>query len=146
MNKEAIIQKIGSELLTEGPNVLPTEVTLRGENVMLSSSTAVQPGDKIFVYSLTSGLASLTEKNIDFTAEQWIEAQGYTSVRLISLLDIEQKLSAFNKTSIKMTAVRSWIDSILSVYVQSPVAQSNWTPAPFTFEETIQDAFNALVS
>jgi hypothetical protein len=146
MTDEQIIQKIGSEILTDGPNIPDTEIIVRGSEVLLASTTTLQPGDKVFIYSLNLGTATLKEKNINFTAEQWIEAQGYTSVRLISLLDIEQKLSALNKTSAKMTAVRSWIDSILSVYVQSPVAQSNWTPAPFTFEETIQDAFNALVS
>ncbi len=146
MNQETIIQKIGSELLTDGPNVSPTEIILRGENIFLASSTTVQPGDKIFVYSLTLGLAKLEEKPFIFTAEEWIEAQGYTSVRLISLLDIEQKLSALNKVSSKLSSVRQWIDSMLASYVQNPTSQSNWPTAPFSYEETIQDAFQALAS
>ena len=146
MNEQEIIQKIGSELLTDGPSIFPTEIIVRGQNVLLLSGTSIQNGDKVFIYELNFGVATLKEKNIEYTAEQWISFQGYSSMRLITLLDLEAKLNASNKSSIKLQSVRSWMDSLLAAYVQHQSPQVSWTIAPFSFEETVQDAFQVLVS
>jgi hypothetical protein len=146
MNEQEIIRKIGSELLTDGPNVPATEVVVRNQDVLLASNTQIQNGDKLFVYELNLGVATLKSKNIDYTAEQWINAQGYSSIRLITLLDLEVKLNALNRSSSKLQAVRSWIDTLLATYVQNQSSQVNWTAAPFSFEETVQEAFQALAN
>lgn len=146
MSEQEIIQKIGSELLTEGPSTPATEIIVRGENVFLSSSTPIQNGDRVFVYELNFGEATLKEKNVEYTAEQWINFQGYSSIRLITLLDLEAKLMASNKSSFKLQSVRSWIDTLLAAYIQNSSPQVAWTYAPFSFEETVQEAFQVLAS
>jgi hypothetical protein len=79
-----------------------------------------------------------------FTAEQWIDGQGYTAIRLISLLDAEVKLNAANKTSPKMSAVRAWLDSMLGSYALDQTPKTNWPNAPYSYEETIQEAITTL--
>jgi hypothetical protein len=74
------------------------------------------------------------------TAEEWIDSQGYTAIRLISLLDAEAKLKAVNKESSKLNAVRQWLDSILGSYAIDPTPKNNWPTSPYSYEETIQDA------
>jgi hypothetical protein len=74
------------------------------------------------------------------TAEEWIDSQGYTAIRLISLLDAETKLKAANKESAKLNAVRQWLDFILGSYAIDPTPKNNWPTSPYSYEETIQDA------
>jgi len=81
-----------------------------------------------------------------YTAEQWSDGQGYTAIRLISLLDAEAKLMATNKTSAKMMAVRSWLDSILGQFAINPTPQSDWVSTPYGYEETIQEAITTLTA
>lgn len=146
MTNKEIIQKIGEELLTSGPNIPPTEIVVRGNNVFLASSVTLEESDEIFIYTLNFGTATLESKTIKYTAEEWINNQGYSSLRLISLLDLEAKLTAASKTAAKLQAVRNWIDSVLSSYVQNPSPKLAWSPAPYTFEETIQEAYQVLAN
>lgn len=81
-----------------------------------------------------------------YYAEEWIEREGYPAMRLISLKDLEEKLSFANKNSDKLTAVRSWIDGILMIYATNPAPRSDWATAPFSFESVVQDAFIVLGS
>jgi hypothetical protein len=78
------------------------------------------------------------------TAEKWIERQGFPAIRLVTLMDLEGKLAATGKTSAKLTAVRSWLDTILGAFASSPEPRNNWPQAPFGFEETVQDAASKL--
>jgi hypothetical protein len=80
------------------------------------------------------------------TAEEWIDIQGYTAIRLISLLDAETKLKVSNKESAKLNAVRQWLDSILGSYAIDPTPKNNWPNAPYVYEETIQDAIATLTA
>lgn len=78
------------------------------------------------------------------TAEEWLSSQGYSSMRLVTLLDLENQLSAVLGSSPKLTAVRAWINGILATFIQNPAPRADWPPAPFTFEETTQEAWLAL--
>jgi hypothetical protein len=78
------------------------------------------------------------------TAEEWLNFEEYTAMRLISLLDAEAKLLAAGKSSPKLNAVRSWINQIMAGYVANPQPRNDWTVAPFHYQETIDEAFNIL--
>lgn len=79
-----------------------------------------------------------------FTAEEWLAAQGYSSIRLVALLDLEGKLAKAGGVSVKLASVRTWIDGVLASFIQNPAPNSSWPAAPFTFEETTQEAWQAL--
>lgn len=79
-----------------------------------------------------------------YSADAWLSICGYTSIRLLTLTDVEFKLNAAGKTAPKLTAVRSWVDSVLMQFAANPTAQSGWTDQPYEFEETIQEALNIL--
>lgn len=81
-----------------------------------------------------------------FTAEQWLDARGFNSTRLVTLLDLESQLKAASATSPKLAGARMWINGILASFLQSPVPRSDWPEPPFNFEETTQEAFAALTS
>jgi hypothetical protein len=87
---------------------------------------------------------SVTEKL--FSAEEWLNAQGYSSIRLVTLLDLENKLKELNKSSQKLTDIRTWIDFILLSFIQNNEPKNDWQPAPHLFEDTVQDVFNVLNS
>jgi hypothetical protein len=69
-----------------------------------------------------------------FTAEAWLEAQGYGAIRLLGLLDLEGQFG--QQAPPKMQAVRAWINSIRAQYAET---KSDWQPAPHTFESTMQE-------
>jgi hypothetical protein len=78
------------------------------------------------------------------TAEKHIEREGYPAIRLVTLIDLEGKLAQAGKTSAKLTAARSWLDSILGAFASNPEPRNDWPSAPFGFEETVQDAASKL--
>ena len=69
-----------------------------------------------------------------FTAETWLENQGYGAMRILGLLDLESKFGG--QAPPKMQAVRAWINSIRAQYAET---KSDWQPAPHTFESTMQE-------
>ena len=79
-----------------------------------------------------------------YSADEWLTNQGYNSVILIALLDLENKLKEQNKSSSKLTSVRSWINGILSEYISNPEPKNDWSSCPFNPQETIAEAFAAL--
>ena len=82
-----------------------------------------------------------------YTAEQWLAKEGVGSDRQPTLLYLKLKLDAAGKVSAKLNATQNFLNLILTEYAQNPSAQkSDWTPAPFTFEETIQEALTILNS
>jgi hypothetical protein len=84
-----------------------------------------------------------TEK---YTAEQWITKSGYTATRLISLLDLEMKLTQSNKTADKMIAVRQWLNGLLQVFAVDTIPHTTWPGAPYSYEDTIQEALAVLAT
>lgn len=80
-----------------------------------------------------------------FTAEAWLDNQGYTALRLLTCLDLEGKLRAVGATSAKLAATRQWIDGITLAAAMNPDATaSNWPPAPFAFDTVVQEAIQTL--
>jgi len=77
-------------------------------------------------------------------AEQWLKSQGYDATQLVTFTDMERQLAAAGKTSAKMTAVRAWANQILAEYIATPESKPSWIPAPYSFNEAITEAFNAL--
>jgi hypothetical protein len=82
----------------------------------------------------------------EYTAEQFLNQSGFSSIRLLTLLDIEGKLKSAGKSSPKMDAVRTWIDSILMQFAMNPEPKSDWPTRPYLFEETVQEALSILNS
>lgn len=80
------------------------------------------------------------------SADQWIEKQGFSSLRVIALMDAENKLAVANKNSAKLTAIRNWLDSVAISYIQNPMPRQDWPIAPFSFNETMQEALAALTT
>lgn len=78
------------------------------------------------------------------TAEKHIESEGFPAIRLVTLMDLEGKLAQAGETSVKLTAVRSWLDSILGAFAANPEPRNDWPKAPFGFEETVQEAATKL--
>jgi hypothetical protein len=93
--------------------------------------------------SQVSSTAFITDK---YTGEEWITKSGYTATRLISLLDLEMKLFQTNKTSDKMVAVRQWLNNLLQAVAVDTTSHLVWPEAPYSYEDTIQDALTVLAS
>jgi hypothetical protein len=79
-----------------------------------------------------------------YTANAWLEKEGYGPTQLVTLLDIQGKLIVAGKSSFKLDTVREWTDVILAEFVQDESPKENWGNAPYGFSETVIDAFNAL--
>lgn len=79
-----------------------------------------------------------------YTAEKWLSKQGYGATQLVTLLDLYAALSIANKTSAKLNAVKAWTNRILGEYVQNNEPKENWEVAPFTFNETVIEAYQEL--
>jgi hypothetical protein len=86
------------------------------------------------------------EEYYGMSAEAWLSYKGYTSIRLLTLLDIERKLEVAGKTAPKLTAVRGWIDSILMQFAIHPEPKISWDEPPYEFEPTLQEALTILNS
>lgn len=81
---------------------------------------------------------------VKYNAEEWLKNQGYDATQLVTFTDMERQLAEASKSSPKMSSVRTWANGILAEYVTNPVSKSDWTPAPFTFNQAITEAFNLL--
>jgi hypothetical protein len=81
-----------------------------------------------------------------YTANAWLEKEGYGPTQLVTLLDLTAQLQAVGKASPKLDAVKSWTNIILAEYVQSQTPKEDWGNPPFSFSETVTEAFNILNS
>jgi len=81
-----------------------------------------------------------------WTAEEWLNKEGYNSTALVTLLDLNGQLIAAGKSSPKLTAVKSWTDGMIASYAADPAPKSDWTNAPYGFTETTQEAVAILNS
>jgi hypothetical protein len=79
-----------------------------------------------------------------YTADQWLSKEGYGPTQLVTLLDLAAQLQAAGKVSEKLNAVKAWTNTILAEYVQSPEPKEDWGSAPFSFNDTVIDAFQQL--
>ena len=79
-----------------------------------------------------------------YTANAWLEKEGYGPTQLVTLLDLAAQLAAAGKVSEKLNSVKAWTNTILAEYVQSPEPKENWGAAPFSFNDTVAEAFSLL--
>lgn len=79
-----------------------------------------------------------------YTAEQWLTKEGYGATQLVTLLDLYAALSAAGKASVKLNAVKVWTNSVLGEYVQNAQPKEDWGTAPFSFNETVIEAYQEL--
>ncbi len=81
------------------------------------------------------------------TAEAHLAQQGYTPLRLLTCLDLEQKLWKSNAASPKLAAVRVWLDNLTLAAAANPdEARPDWPAAPFAFEQVLAESLAALNS
>ena len=81
-----------------------------------------------------------------YTAEEWLENQAYTPLRLLTCLDLEGKLRSKGGTSPKLAAIRQWLDEITLAAAFNPNAvTSTWPSAPFAFDVVVQEAITQLI-
>lgn len=81
-----------------------------------------------------------------YTAEQWLEKEGYNSTAIVTLLDLNGKLIAAGKSSVKLNAVKNWTDGMIASYAADPSPKSDWTNAPYGFTETAKEVVQILGS
>lgn len=145
MDKQQVIEKIARDVFPDGPTVAESTVAVVGDAVVLFDPTSAVEPDAVYAFSQVDGVCSLVDVAKQ-TAEQWLAKQGYSSLSLVTLLDLEAKLTAAQKTSAKLAATRAWVNGILGAYVQDPAPRYVWPTAPYTFNETTTEAFVLLSS
>jgi hypothetical protein len=79
-----------------------------------------------------------------YNAEQWLTKEGYGATQLVTLLDLYASLTAKGKSSEKLNAVKAWTNAILGEYVQNNQPKEDWGTAPFSFNETVIEAYQEL--
>jgi hypothetical protein len=82
-----------------------------------------------------------------FTADEWVDAQGFAGKRPTTLLYLKLKLDAAQLTSAKLAAVQGWLDAMIVAGVTAPdEKRSDYPAAPFSFEEASGEALQTLNS
>lgn len=82
-----------------------------------------------------------------FTADQWVDAQGFDGKRPTTLLYLKLQLDAAQKSSPKLAAVQAWLDGMIVAGVMNPdEARSDYPAAPYSFAEASGEALTVLNS
>jgi len=82
-----------------------------------------------------------------FTADEWVDAQGFAGKRPTTLLYLKLQIDAAQKTSAKLAAVQAWLDGMIVAGVTAPEEKrSDYPTAPYSFEESSQQALSVLAS
>jgi hypothetical protein len=80
-----------------------------------------------------------------FTADEWVDAQGFYGKRPTTLLYLKLQLDAAQKTSLKLAAVQGWLDAMIVAGVTAPdEKRGDYPAAPFSFEESSAQALSVL--
>ena len=80
-----------------------------------------------------------------YTAEGFLDSQGFGGNRPTTLLYFKMQLQALSKTCARLDEVQQWVDSLIALGAQDLDAlHSNLPPAPYSFAEVIQDALATL--
>jgi hypothetical protein len=83
----------------------------------------------------------------NYTADEWVDAQGFSGKRPTTLLYLKLQLDAAQKTSPKLAAVQGWLDAMIVAGVTAPdEKRSDYPAAPFSFEEASGEALQTLNS
>jgi hypothetical protein len=82
-----------------------------------------------------------------YSAEDWIQEQGFTSLQIQALTRLEANILNSGKAlgSI-MIAVKSWLEGIMFESALNPESKSNWPVAPATYIQASQEAAQTLSS
>ena len=82
-----------------------------------------------------------------FTADAWVDAQGFDGKRPTMLLYLKLQLDAAGKSSPKLAAVQAWLDGmIVAGVMNADEARSDWPVAPYSFQEASGEALTVLNS
>ena len=82
-----------------------------------------------------------------YTADEWVDAQGFAGKRPTTLLYLKLQLDAAQKTSPKLAAVQAWLDGMIVAGVTAPdEKRSDFSAAPWSFEEASGEALQTLNS
>lgn len=82
-----------------------------------------------------------------FTADQWVDAQGFDGKRPTTCLYLLLQLQAAGKSSPKLSAVQAWMDGMIAAGVMNPdEARSDYPEAPYSFAEASGEALTVLNS
>ncbi len=82
-----------------------------------------------------------------YTANEWVDAQGFDGKRPTTLLYLKLKLDAAQLTSAKLAAVQGWLDGMIVAGVTAPdEKRSDYPAAPFSFEEASAEALSVLAA
>jgi hypothetical protein len=79
-----------------------------------------------------------------YTANAWLEKEGYGPTQLVTLLDLAAQLQAAGKVSAKFNSVHDWTNQILSSFITNPEVRTDWPECPFEFYDTTKEAFELL--
>ena len=80
-----------------------------------------------------------------YTADEWVDAQGFTGKRPTTLLYLKLQLDAAGKSSAKLAAVQAWLDNMIVAGVTDPdTKRSDFSASPWTFEQASQEALAVL--
>lgn len=143
MDKQQVIEKIASDVFPSGPVVPLSTVVVFGDVVALLDPTSTSEPDAVYEFSQQGGACSLVEV-AKRTAEQWLSQEGYSSTRLVTLLDLEARLATAQKTSPKLAASRVWVNEILAAFMADSTPRYVWAKAPYPFAEVTAEALAAL--
>ena len=82
-----------------------------------------------------------------YTPEAWVDQQKFDGNRPTTLLYLKLQLDAAQKTSAKLAAVQAWLDGMIVAGVTAPEEKrSDYPTAPYSFEESSQQALSVLAS
>ena len=87
----------------------------------------------------------VVEIPLTYTAAEWVDQQKFDGNRPTTLLYLKLQLDAASKTSPKLAAVQGWLDQMILAGVTAPdERRSDWSAAPYLFEEASQEALAVL--
>jgi hypothetical protein len=142
MNKQQIITKISEDIFPSGPNVEKTLLAVKNNDLILFDGVDTEV-ETVYEFSQANGFVSLEEKP-KISMQEWLELQGFSSTNLAIFFDLESRLAGLSRSSSKMSAVRGWINNIISSYASNPLPRHVWTDSPHTYSETVTEAVTAL--
>lgn len=80
-----------------------------------------------------------------YTADEWVDMEGFNDKRPTTLLYLKLKLDTAQLTSPKLSAVQTWMDQMIASGVTSPDERRNdWPNSPYSFEEASSEALGIL--
>lgn len=82
-----------------------------------------------------------------YSAEDWIQKQGFTSLQIQALTRLESNILNSGKVlGPTMVAVKSWLEGIMFQSALNPEPRSDWPIAPATYIQASQEAAQTLSS